>query len=201
MAIHNAATKMNATFGFRVKSGWAVAVLLAGPVGSPQVLDRRVIQLCDPTIPESKQPHHAKMGTLQTDEAKVGRLRKLIAKVALGSVAELMKSYKSEGRQIRHANLVVGSDIDPAKISNPHIRAHALEGRLFRTVLHDALDSCGVKCSVIVERNAYKQAAGVLKRSELELKQLLTQLGRSLGGPWRADEKLATLAAWLALVS
>jgi hypothetical protein len=192
---------MNGTLGFRVKSGWAVAVLLAGPVESPQVFDRRVLQMFDSSFPESKQPYHAKMGTLQTDDAKVERLMKLIAKVALGSGTELMKSYKSEGRQIRRANLVVGSDIDPAKISNPHIRAHTLEGRLFRTVLHDALDSCGVKCSVIVERNAYKQAAAVLKRSEPELKQLLTQLGRSLEGPWRTDEKLATLAAWLALVS
>ena len=39
---------MNATLGFRVKSGWAVAVLLAGSAESPQVLDRRVVQLCDP---------------------------------------------------------------------------------------------------------------------------------------------------------
>jgi len=191
----------SAALGFRVKSGWAVAVLLAGPVGSPHVLDRRVIQLCDPTIPGSKQPHHASMGTLQTDEPKVERLRKLIAKAALGSVTEMMKDYKSEGHQLRRATLVVGSDIDPAKISNPHIRAHALEGRLFRTVLQDALRSCGLECSVIVERNAYKQAAGGLKRSEPELKQLLKQLGHSVEGRWSADEKLAALAAWLALVS
>jgi len=190
---------VNATLGFRVKSGWAVAVLLAGPVESPQVIDRRVLQLHDSTIPESKQPYHAKMGTLQTDEAKIDRLRKVIAKAALKSVTELMRDYKGDGHQIRRAKLVVGSDIDPAKITNPHIRAHALEGRLFRTMLHDALSSCGLECSVIVERNAYKQAVPVLKRSEKELKQILTQLGRSLEGPWRGDEKLAALAAWLAL--
>jgi hypothetical protein len=189
----------SATLGFRVKSGWAAAVLLAGPVESPQLIDRRVVQLCDPTIPESKQPHHAKMGTLQTDDTKVERLRKVIVKAAQDSVSELMKDFQSDDRQMRRANLVVGSDLDPARIANPHIRAHALEGRLFRTVLHDALSSCGLRCSIIVEREIYKRAVAALKRSEKNLKQSLTQLGQSLDGPWRADDKLACLAAWLAL--
>ena len=190
---------MNAALGFRVKSGWAAAVLLAGPVESPQLLDRRIVQLCDPAIPESKQPYHAKMGTLQTDDAKVERLRKVIVNTAEDSVSELMKEFQRDGQQIRRANLVVGSDIDPARIANLHIRAHALEGRLFRTVLEHALGSCGLKCSIIVERNAYKQAGEVLNKSEKQLKQALTQLGRALDGPWRADEKMAALAAWLAL--
>jgi hypothetical protein len=190
---------VNATLGFRVKSGWAVAVLLTGSAESPQLVDRRVVQLCDPAVPGSKQPYHAKMGTLQTDDAKIERLRKAIAKAAQASVSELMKDLQTDGRQVRLANLVVGSDIDPARIANDHIRAHALEGRLFRTVLEDALHSCGLNCSVIVERNAYKQAGEALKKSEKQLKQALTQLGRALDGPWRADEKLAALAAWLAL--
>jgi hypothetical protein len=147
------------------------------------------------------------MGTLQTDEAIVERLRNVIAKAAQDSVSELMKDFRSlrdfgsqSVQQIRRANLVVGSDIDPARIGNPHVRAHALEGRLFRTVLQDALISCGLGCSIIVERQIYERAVGELKRSEKSLKQSLTQLGRSLDGPWRADDKLACLAAWLALV-
>jgi hypothetical protein len=190
---------VNAAVGFRVKSGWAAAVLLAGPVASPQLLHRRVVQLCDPAIPESKQPYHAKMGTLQTDEAKIERLRKVIAKAAQDSVSQLMKDFQSDSRPIRRANLVVGSDIDPARIANDHIRAHALEGRLFRTVLQDALNSFGLRCSIIVERGIYEQAVVALKRTEKDLKQSLTRLGDSLDGPWRADDKLACLAAWLAL--
>jgi hypothetical protein len=190
---------MNAALGFRVKSGWAAAVMLAGPMESPRVLDRRVVQLCDPAEPASKQPYHAKMGTLQTDDAKIERLRNINVKAAQDSVSELLKDIQKHDQQISQAGLVVGSDIDPARIANDHIRAHALEGRLFRTVLQDALQSCGLDCSVIVERNAYKQAGDVLKKSEKQLKETLTQLGRALTGPWRADEKLATLAAWLAL--
>jgi hypothetical protein len=114
-------------------------------------------------------------------------------------VTELLRDWRDRGDRIRVAGLVVGSEIDPATVANPHIRAHALEGRLFRTVLEDALRSGGVSSLVIVERNAYARAAEVLRRPAVELKQCVAQLGRSLGGPWRADEKTATLAAWLAL--
>src|SRR2546425_13081082 len=89
--------------------------------------------------------------------------------------------------------------IDPARIANDHIRAHALEGALFRTALAAALDSQGVPCSVVVEREAYARAAALLKRTEAQLRRAVTDLGRSLDGPWRADEKTATLAAWMAL--
>jgi hypothetical protein len=188
----------DAALGFRVKSGRAVAVLITGPVRLPRVLDRREIDLCDPAVAASRQPYHAAMGTLQADEAKVARLREIVARAAHQSVAELMKAYGDAGHHVQAAGLVVGSEIDPAKITNPHIRAHALEGRLFRTVLEDALQSHRVNCSLVAERDVYRRAAEALKQSEQVLKRSVTQLGKGLEGPWRADEKTAALAAWLA---
>ena len=193
------ADKGRIAIGFRVKSGWATAVLVGGSMESPQVLDRRAIDLCDLALAESRQPYHAAMGKLETDEAKVNRRRKVVSEAANRSITDLMKDYHNAGHRAGAAALVVGSDIDPARISNPHIRAHALEGRLFRTVLEDALRSVGLSCSVIVERKVYSQAAKILKRREEDLKRSLAQLGRQVGGPWRADEKTACLAAWLAL--
>jgi hypothetical protein len=40
--------------------------------------------------------------------------------------------------------IVVGSIIDPATIANPHIRAHAQEGQLFRTVVETAAKKLGI---------------------------------------------------------
>jgi hypothetical protein len=139
------------------------------------------------------------MGTLETDEAKLERRRKVVIQAADRSVRELLSDYRDAGHRIRAAGLVVGGDIDPARITNPHIRAHALEGRLFRTALEDALRSGGLSCLVIVERNAYTLAAELLRRTEDELKRRVTNFGRALSGPWRADEKTACLAAWMAL--
>jgi hypothetical protein len=188
-----------AALGLRVKSGWATAVLVGGTLPSRVVLDRRVIELCDPTMPESRQPYHAAMGKLETDEAKVERRRKVVLRAAKQSVTQLMKHYRDAGYELHAVRLVVGSDIDPAKITNPHIRAHALEGRLFRTALEEAVQSHDLPCLAIVERTIYRQAAEVLDRSESELKRSVAELGRSFGGPWRADEKTACLAAWLSL--
>jgi hypothetical protein len=185
--------------GFRVKSGRAIAVLLASPGGRPQVLDRREISLCDPSIPESRQPYHAGMGMHETDETKISLRREVVARATSRSVTELMRDYLQAGHTIRSAGLVVGSETDPARITNPHIRAHALEGRLFRTVLEDALRSSGLTCSILVERDAYVRAAAALNRPEHELRRLVAQLGRGLRGPWRSDEKTAALAGWLAL--
>ncbi|HEV3449048.1 MAG TPA: hypothetical protein VG099_30715 [Gemmataceae bacterium] len=192
-------TAAQAVIGFRVKSGWATAVLLTGSVKIPQVRDRRRIELSDATVPGTIQPYHAGMGKLQTDEAKIEKLRKIIQQAANQAVLQLVKEYRDNGFQVRAASLVVGSDIDPDRISNPHIRAHALEGRLFRTTLEDALKACGLPCSVIVERKVYDQAKTILKRPVSDLKRTVTELGRALSGPWRADEKTACLAAWLAL--
>ncbi len=187
--------------GLRVKSGLAIAVLLGGPLRAPRVLDRREIALCDPDVTASRQPYHASMGTLQTDQAKVERLRKIITRAADRSVAELLHHCKRAAHHPAAAGLVVGSQTDPATITNPHIRAHALEGQLFRLVLEDALHSCGLSCLVILEREVYKRAAKGLRRSELELKRVVAQLGRELPGPWRAEEKVAVVAAWLTLAS
>ncbi|HEV3080354.1 MAG TPA: hypothetical protein VGY66_11265 [Gemmataceae bacterium] len=193
------ASPAQAAIGFRVKSGWATAVLIAGSLKSPQVRDRRRIELSDPAVAGTIQPYHAGMGKLQTDEAKIEKLRKIIQRAANQSARQLVKEYRDRQFHLCAASLVVGSDIDPDRISNPHIRAHALEGRLFRTTLEDALKACGLPCSVIVERNAYHQAETILKRPVNDLKRTVTELGRHLPGPWRADEKTACLAAWLAL--
>jgi hypothetical protein len=188
----------HAAVGFRVKSGRAITVLVTGSIQAPQLLDRRVIELCDPAIPESRQPCHAGMGTLQTDAAKVERLRRFVIRATNRSVTELMRDYRDAGHRVRAAGLVVGSEIDPTIITNPHIRAHALEGQLFRSVLEDAVRSCGLPCAVFVERTVYARAGEILKRSEQDVKSAVAQLGRRLGGPWRSDEKTASLAAWLA---
>jgi hypothetical protein len=190
-----------AAVGFRVKSGWAAGVLVGGSVDSPQVLDRRRLELCDPSVPASLQPYHAGMGKLQTDQAKLRKLLKMIGDAANHSFKDFWTENRAAGRTIASVNLVVGSDIDPEKIANPHIRAHALEGRLFRSVLENAARSAGLPCVVIVERDLYARAKAAIQRSERDLKTTLRELGRVLGGPWRADDKAACLIAWMALAA
>jgi hypothetical protein len=157
------------------------------------------VELSDPATPESRQPYHADSGTLETDEAKVSRRIEIVRRCTHDSITKHLQNYRSGDYIVRCAALAVGSTIDPATIPNPHIRAHALEGRLFRTILEQEMRALGLRCLVMIERNAYAEAAATLAVSEGELKRKLSVLGREQGGPWRVDQKLAALVAWTAL--
>ena len=183
--------------GFRIKSGWAAAVLLRGPVRSPRLCDSRVIDLSDTRFSETRQPYHAAMGKLETDPGKIRARLRIVRRVARQSITRLLAEYR--GFVIRRAALVIGSQIDPASIANPHIRAHALEGQLFRTTLDDALRAHRIHTVILIERDAYSKASAHLKKASSDLRRVTQNLGRSGEGPWRAEQKLAALAAWIAL--
>jgi hypothetical protein len=187
--------------GFRVKSGWAAAVLLECTADSPRALDRCVVELSDPENPETRQPYHAGTGREETNAARIRRRIQAVERVANRATKALLARYQEFNAPPRVAGLVVGSLIEPEIITNPHIRAHAHEGKLFRTVLVDALTKSGLYCQVLIEKRAYAQAAAVTGRSEADLKKALTAMGSSVGRPWGANEKLAALAAWYALAA
>jgi hypothetical protein len=188
-----------AALGLRVKSGWAAGVLLTGPTRSPQLRDIRRIDLSDRRLPETRQPYHAAMGKLETDTTKINRRVRVVRSIAQQSITTLIAGYRRNGYAITRAALVVGSQLDPVSIANPHIRAHAFEGQLFRSVIEEALQTCRIRTEVLIERNAYAQGATKLKESNENVRRVIQNLGRATQGPWRAEQKLAALAAWLAL--
>jgi len=180
--------------GFRVKSGFAIAVTLEGPAAAPSAVSRRVIEMSDSAVPETRQPYHDGFFRNEEDAREIARRVKIVKRCATQSIAALLKDTGAT-----RAGLIVGSLIEPEKVGNPHIRAHASEGRLFRTVLQDALTSRGVRCEVIVEKQLPARSAAGLQRPAREIVRTLDGFGKALGSPWRADEKAAATAAWLAL--
>jgi hypothetical protein len=190
---------MKVALGFRVKSGFAIAVALRGPVSAPHILARRIIELSDPAVPETRQPYHDGFYKQQNDPRELARRTAIVTRCAKRAVAALLKDECFGGLPCAAAGLVVGSVIDPAKVGNLHIRAHASEGQLFRTVLAAALKRHGIACDVTVEKTLAEKTAERLTRSNAEIARVITALGKALGGTWRADEKAACAAAWMAL--
>jgi hypothetical protein len=201
--LQNTVTKsQTAALGFRVKSGWAAVVLLTGTARSPQLSDIGRIELCDPRRPETRQPYHAAMGKLETDSRKLNQRERIVRTMSQQSLTKLLKAYEQKEIRIRRAALVVGSQIDPAEIANPHIRAHALEGQLFRSAVEQALHDHEICTDVLLERDAYPSVAARLKQSIDDVKRAIQDLGRSMAakrGPWRAEQKLAAIAALFVL--
>jgi hypothetical protein len=191
-----------AALGFRVKSGWAAVVLLARSAHSPQLCDVGRVELSDPRLSETRQPYHAATGRLETDSIKLNRRERIVRRIAEQSLATLLGGYRQKGYRIKRAALVVGSQIDPTTIANPHIRAHALEGRLFRSVVEETLQDEKIRTDVLLERDAYACVAARLKQSSDDVRRGIQNLDRSMaatGRPWRAEQKLAALAALFAL--
>jgi hypothetical protein len=186
-----------AAAGFTVKSGWASAVLLAGPAGSPRVLDSRIVDLSDPEMPDARQPYHAGFGTARASGPRLNRLVATVERYGTRSVGARLREFQHAGYRVGGVGLVVGSLIDPERIANDHIRIHALEGQLFRGIIERAAAHARLKCSIWRERDLHQSAAAVLGRSDEEIRVTLTGLGREFKGAWRAEQKAAALAAWM----
>jgi hypothetical protein len=185
--------------GCRVKSGWTVLVLIDGSLRSPHLCKSDVLDLSDPRDPETRQPYHAATGKLETNTATLKRRMQSVRRATERSIADLTQRWTNDGCAFHRAALVVGSVIGPESIANPHIRAHALEGRLFRAVLEDALRSRGIQCAIFAERDVHPRASNILGQSPVQIRRVIAELGRSVNGPWRADQKVAALAAWMSL--
>ncbi len=183
--------------GFRVKSGYAVAVALRGPATSPTIATRQVVELSDPAAPETRQPYHHEMFTYETDARAIAKRVDAVERCARASVDALLADAALAG--CRRATLVVGSVIDPQSVGNPHIRAHASEGRLFRSVLQTALEARGVACDLVVEKQLRAKASEKLNERPATIARQVARMGKDAGPPWRADEKAASTAAWMTL--
>jgi hypothetical protein len=178
--------------GLKIRSGFAVAVVVERRGEEFSVESRQVVRLSSEDLPQSRFPYHPtiEMPAPRGDEVS----REAVATVRRAAARE-MKAFLENAGSVACAGIVVGSLIDPKDISNPHIRAHAREGELFRTVVTDALAKAGVACGVLIEKEAYERVAADVSRPADRLRSEISALGQKRIKPWRTEEKLATLAA------
>src|SRR5438874_6611193 len=146
-------TSNSVAIGLRAKTGRAIAVVLGGTADSPLVLAKTEIKLWDPKFPATGQPYHHVMD-LPGDEwpHAVQKSARAIEKIAVKSLATLMKEQAAKGREVRAAATVGAANRDLSRIGNPHIRAHAAEGVLFRHVLDEAAIANGLPVQMFAER-------------------------------------------------
>jgi len=176
---HSVTIGARAAMGITVKSGWTAVVLLTGSPTSPHVVDSGRIELCDPAIPESRQPYHLGVGTARGSGPEPSRLLRSVRRFGRESATVLILRYRLSGHRLAGAGVVVGSLIDPARIANDHIRIHALEGQLFRSVVEDAAARNSLPCSIWRERDLHEVAAGILNQSGPRLRDTLAAAKRT----------------------
>lgn len=176
-----------ATIGLRAKTGRAIAVALSAPRG---FILREEVVLCDAS---TKQPYHDVMELpwIQSIVA-VRPAIATIEKIAARELRRLIDEVSSRGYQVDCIAVVGPADRNLERIGNPHIRAHAAEGVLFRAVIEKAAKSNRVASRAFVDPSTELTAAQ--KKSVEEMKKVA-------GSPWRADEKSAAMAAMALLTA
>jgi hypothetical protein len=199
----NASRGSKAALGFRAHSGWAVAVTVAGSLKVPQVIDRRRIGLVDPTSPGTVQPYHTvREWNLTRASRFIERSGQQSRRLACEAVRAIVEALAERGYCVVGCGLLLGAGrlgTSLGEILASHVMIHTAEGEFFRNALRQAAEMCGLAVVEIKEREAWSHCAAEMRVPSEAIVQRLKEIGRTVGRPWRQDEKLATLAACLAL--
>lgn len=167
------------------------------------VVSRRRILMMERGAAGPSQPYHAAVGL---DIREAGQLVAHCAARAAALAATGLDGMVEDLRQLGHAvvgcGLLLGSGrpLPPLeKILASHPLLHTAEGELFREALRAASRECGLPLTEVRERELFARAAGDLGLPVAQLEQRVAAMSKAIGPPWRQDEKLAAVAAWLAL--
>ena len=190
--------------GLRAHSGWAALVALAGPPAAPTVVDRRRIELADAAIEGAKQPYHEAEGKKPKEaERIIARCIDSSRRLAREALWAVLVELRQRSHEVLGCGLLLASGRalpgDVHAILASHALIHAAEGEMYRDVLVRASEHFSLRVTAVHERDLLARAAEATGRPAPELQRRVAEMGRSLGPPWRQDEKLATLAAWTVL--
>ena len=189
-----------AAVGLRVRTGRAVLIALCGPPEAPRLVSRAEVDLTDAKVADSKQPFHVGLEVAGArGERAVERACQAARRAGATSLSAVFARTAARGFRLVGATVISDSATDPASIGNPHMRAHAAEGALFRDICCDAANAHGLVTERALAKNLRDALGQSLDAQSKRIDAVLAQIGAEAGRPWRADEKLAAMGAWLAL--
>jgi hypothetical protein len=190
---------MSASIGLRSRTGRVIAVALAGTVKAPVIFARRELSLLDPKPSEAFLYHAVMELPWPEAERAVQPSVRMLERTAVRLLGEMLGELKTKNIIVERAGIVGSPNRNVESIGNYHIRAHAAEGQVFRRVWEVAAEGSSLRFETHSDKSLFEDAAARLNLSIVEVNRVLSELGQSVGSPWRADEKLAATAAWLAL--
>jgi hypothetical protein len=191
-----------AALGLRAHSGWAALVAVGGGPASPQVLDRRRIEMADG--PEAKQPYHAAEELpLAKARALLDRFARVAQERAAAGLGAALDDIRAHGYDVVATIVLTASGRPLPELESvlaSHALIHTADGEHFRDALAWAGKQHRVPVVRIREKDLVAQAAKALGRAAPALQATVTAWGKPLGPPWTQDQKLSALGAWLGLV-
>jgi hypothetical protein len=195
-------TQQPAALGFRVHSGWGVAVLVAGSADEPKLVLRQRVDLAPAGY--AVQMYHVAAALDLADATRlVDGARVAAVSAATRAVGDLAALAAAHGLSLAYAGLAADPRPtlhDLASILALHPRMHRAEADLYRDALVDAAALRAVPLTLTAPGRLRTLAAEALGCGVAEVDRLLVQFGRSAGPPWQQDHKLAAMAGLVALL-
>jgi len=192
------AAKTRAALGLSVHTGRAVVVAVGGPAAAPEILGKGALQVAT-TFEEGAVFHIGQ--ELPLDEARA-LIRDSEVRFAERARVLLAAFVAQLGARLVAAALVAAPPkaLPPIEsILKAHPLVHAAEGELYRRVFSAAAASLGAAPVRVPADALAGRAAAAAGLTPAKLTALLAAIGKASGKPWAADQKQATLAAWIAL--
>jgi len=191
-----------AAIGCRAHTGWAALVVVGGSIPRPDVILRRRVELRDPTgqvRPNAFQ--RARSLDLPAAAELVAAAERIALERATVALEETSREVVDVGAVVGSCAVVVGASHDAPleSILASHALAHAAEGRLYERALLQGAESGALTAVAVPKRSIWERGEETLGVAADDLRVWIDQLRRELGPPWAEDQKLAALAAWIAL--
>ena len=178
-------------------------VVVAGGVAQPEVVFRGRGELGDPSGTVRRNVYHAARRLEPAAAADLVEAGEQIAAIQARAVLErALREAGDAGAAVRSCAVVVGTHTGEPRFESilaSHALVHAAEGRLYQRALLQSAASRGLETVPIPKRSLWEEGEAALGIAEDELRHRIDELRRQVGPPWAEDQKLAALAAWIAL--
>ena len=199
--------------GFRALRGGGVIVGVALEDGMPRMILSSFLTTGTEDDRLSFEPYHvaAEMKRGPGGEpsaeavAAVAEGRKRQDKRAVKGLEDVVGKLREERFEPVAAALLINragwvSDLLSYSLAFPD-HPPVAEGLAVREALRRAIRSVGVNIAEMDEKSLPDLATEVLRMGSAELDARMKALGASIGRPWRKEQKLACLAAWVTLAT
>ncbi len=218
-----------AAIGVRAHSGWAAVVAVGEGASSlsgagrgarsggkrgtkrgagPEALLRERVSVVEPGTRErgvrgAAQPYHHVAGwKIAAAEKYLGECAAIGQEMAAAALGKMAEELHARGYTVAGCAVLAGSGRalpELARILAAHPLIHTAEGIFFRRVFQDAGERLGWRVTAVREKELDEQAKLALGADAARAKRKIAGMGKKMGAPWTADQKMASLAAWMVI--
>ena len=204
-------TSSRVGLGFRALKGGSVVVGIAIDKGEPRILWSSFLATAVAGDRLSLEPYHVAAamqrapdgGASEEAKAAVAEGRKRQDKLATAGLKDIAGKLRKDGAEITVAALLINRagwitdllDYSLAWAEHPPVA----EGLAVRDAMRFAFHSLGVDVTELDEKSLPDIASKQLRIKPAGIEAQLKAFGRAAGKPWRKEQKLAALAAWVAI--